>query len=312
MKKISTLIRSFIQSLTKKPRKRTLPFQVNYHENWLVPPMAIFVGIFIVLYAHHRGFGEAIFMLAFYKAAIPSIAAAWLMMRYIAKKMYPLDQYFPWAITWWRGPLPRVVLQVWHGVLIPGFAVLTFYAFYFTVREQPLRFWRYLNEDFSFVVLMLLGFNALIWVYYRLRAREIMDEYRQWRHKYNKTEEEMEELWNTGGTTDVVPALEKVKDKIALLEPNKQRTGKSRSTTFEGKQDDEPYTMRDFYKKVMGPDYYRIRPELIIHRKAIASMREEGRVVMVTLAAPRPGQEIKVADRQREEFLIWWVMEEED
>ncbi|SEN32827.1 hypothetical protein SAMN05216436_114120 [bacterium A37T11] len=50
---------------------------------------------------------------------------------------------------------------------------------------------------------------------------------------------------------------------------------------------------------------------MIANRKAIATMREDGRVVMVTLAAPRSGQEIKIADRQREEFLIWWVMEEE-
>ncbi|SEN61759.1 hypothetical protein SAMN05216436_1196 [bacterium A37T11] len=69
--------------------------------------------------------------------------------------------------------------------------------------------------------------------------------------------------------------------------------------------------MRDLYDKVEGYHYFRHRREMIAGRKAIASMREYGRVVMVTLAAPRPGQEIKIADRQREEFLIWRVMEEE-
>ncbi len=299
-------LRSVIRKYFKKSRKRKHAHEVNYHERWLVSPLAFFVGIYVVLYAHHRSFGKAILMVDFYKAAIPSVLAAWLMMRYIVARTYRLDAQYPWAIAWWHGPLLRVALQLWHGVAVPGFFVLIFYAFYFTVRDHPLRFWRYVNEDFYFVLLMLLGFNVLIWTYYRLRTIEIMQRFRAWRREYGKTDAEMEARWALG-SVDVVPDLERAKDRIALVEPCKDGKGTCWSTDFSGNVDKEPYTMKAFYKKNEGYHFFKARYAIIVNRAAISEVEDDAGDVVIVLGKGRPGERIVVSVRRREEFLKWFT-----
>jgi len=299
-------LRSIFRKYLKKSRKRKRAYQINYHEKWLLPPLALFVGIYIVLYAHHRSFGKAVLMVDFYKAALPSVLAAWLMMRYIVARTYRLDNRYPWAIGWWCAPLPRLVLQVWHGIIVPGFFVLIFYAFYFTVRGHPLRFWRYANEDFYFVLLMLLGFNVLIWAYYRLRTIEIMHKFRQWQRQYGKTAAEMEARWALG-SVDVVPDTERASERIALIEPCKDGKGTCWSTDFAGNVDKEPYTMKAFYKKNEGDHFFKARYAVIVNRVAISEVEDDAGDVIIILAKGRPGDRITVSVRRREKFLRWFT-----
>ncbi len=95
MKKSSAILKSIIHLLTKRPRHYKLPERVNYHENWLLPPLAIFVGISIVPYGHHRSFGEAMLMPDFYKAVVPSIVSGWVVMWCVVRLTYVLDNLRP-------------------------------------------------------------------------------------------------------------------------------------------------------------------------------------------------------------------------
>ncbi len=194
---------------------------------------------------------------------------------------------------------------------MPGFFIFGVFAIYFLARGHAGRITRYLLEDFPFVLLMLLGFNVLLWFFYRLRNQEITEHHRKWRRDNNKPEEKKEEVV-VAAVVEVIPYVKKIKDRIALFEPSQKSNNTAIATDFEGKREIVPQAMRDIYDQVEGYHYFRLRREMIAGRKAIASMREEGRVVTVTLAAPRIGEEIKVADRQREEFLVWWVMEEDE
>ncbi len=122
--------------LFRKPRKRAALYKVNYHENWMLPPAALFTGTFIVLYGGPVGFGQAFFMPGFHKAAVPSVLAAWFVMWGIVKVAYILDDVHPWAIAWYRGPLVRLALQLFFGIAMPGFFIFGVFALYFLVRGR--------------------------------------------------------------------------------------------------------------------------------------------------------------------------------
>ncbi|WP_257669101.1 hypothetical protein [Parapedobacter tibetensis] len=305
MNKLLKTLKSIIRPFNKKPLRRLEPYKVNYHEKWLLPPLAVFVGIFIVLYAHHRSFGEAIFMLAFYKAAIPSVLSAWVVMWSIVQVTYVLDDTHPWAIRWYRGPLNRMLLQLGFGIVMPGFFIFGVFAIYFLVRGHADRIIRYALEDFPFVLLMFLGFNVLAWVYYRLRTVEIMHKFRKWGRDHGKSDKEMERRWQEG-SMDVVPGLDKAVAAIALLEPYSKENNTCFCTYLDGKTDKEPYTMKDFFAKHEGYHFHRPRPEIILNRAAIREVYKLGKDVVIILDQGRPGEEITVSVRKRNEFLAWW------
>ncbi len=291
-----------------KPRKREALYKVNYHENWLLPPAALFTGTFIVLYAGPVGFGQAVFMPGFYKAAVPSVLAAWFVMWGIVKVAYILDDVHPWAIAWYRGPLVRLALQLFFGIAMPGFFIFGVFALYFLVRGRADLIPRYALEDFPFVLVMLLGYSVVMWIYYRVRMREIMEKFRQWKERYGKTEREMEDRWQRG-SLDVVPDPESAKDWLALLEPYRKGNGASWSTRLDGRRDREPYTMKAFHGKCEGRHFFKVRPECIVGRAAIREVDEDGGDVFVILGHGRPGWRIRVSDRRKDAFLAWWNSE---
>lgn len=297
-----------LKKLFHKPRRRNLPYRVNYHEGWLLPPAAIFVGTYMVLYTSARSFGEAIFMADFYKAVIPSILAAWVVMWCIVKVMYVLDASHPWAITWYRGPLARAGLQVGLGVIMPAFFIFGVFAVYFLARGRSDLIIRYAVEDFPFVLVMLSGFSTISWLYYRVRTREIMRKFRAWKREYGKTLAEMEARWKEGSIEmDIVPDPDRAKTWLALLEPYRKGNGSaSWSTDFEGRRERQPYTMKAFYNKAEGPDFFKVRHELIVNRAAIREVDADGPDAIIVLASGRPDERIKVSDRKREAFLGWW------
>ncbi len=303
-------IRAFFRQSIRKRGKRYLPAPINYHENILVPPLALFVGIYIVLYSSHRSFGEAIVMPAFYKAAAPSVAAAWLMMVYVAKRTYGLDIAYPWAVRWWRGPWIRLLLQAWHGVAVPGFFVLIFYAFYFTYRGHPLRFWKYVHEDFRFVLFMLLGFSGLLWAYFRIRTREIRAEFRDWQRRFGKSDAETEEEWQGQAAIEEPGAYaERKKDTVAIFEPSGRGNNIMHAIDFEGNIDPVLLPLREIYERVEGDDFFLVRKGLILNRRAIRSIRIEGEQVTIVMAEPRLDAEVKVSHRSKAKFLKWWRRE---
>lgn len=303
-------IRAFFRQTVRKRNRRHLPYPVNYHEHKLVPPLALFVGIYIVLYAHHRSFGEAIFMPAFYKAAAPSVAAAWLMMHYVVKRTYALDASYPWAVRWWRGPWLRVLLQGWHGVTVPGFFVLIFYAFYFTFRGHPLRFWKYVHEDFRFVLFMLLGFSALLWAYYRIRTREIRAEFRDWQRRFGKSDEETEDEWQAQAIEETPGAYaERKRDAVAIFEPSGRGNNIMHAIDFGGNIDPVLLSLRDIYARLEGEHFFLVRKGLILNRRAIRSIRIDGESITIMMAEPRLNVEVKVSQRLRAKFLKWWRRE---
>lgn len=310
MKHPTDILKSLIQALTKKPLHRKEPYKVNYHEPWLLPPLAVFVGTYMVLYGHHRSFGEAVFMADFYKAALPSVVAAWVVMWCIVQTTYVLDTAHPWAIRWHRGPLVRALLQLGLCVAMPAFFIFGVFAVYFLVRQHPGRIGRYALEELPFVILMLLGFNVLIWVYYRLRTVEILDKYRKWKRTHRMTEAEMEKGWSAG-SMDVVPPLEKAVGTIALLEPYSRDNNTCLCTYLDGRYDKEPFTMKDFYEKHAGYHYHRPRPEIIVNRAAIDEVYRIGQDIFIKLEKGRPGEEIKVSVRKRDGFWAWYEMEDE-
>lgn len=295
-----------LKRLFRNPRRRNLPYHVNYHESWLLPPIAVFVGTYLVLYAVTRSFGEAVFMADFYRAVIPSILAAWVVMWCIVKVAYVLDDKYPWAITWHRGPLVRVLLQLALGVIMPAFFIFGVFATYFLARGRGDLIIRYALEDFPFVLLMLLGFSVLIWTYFRFRTREIMRKFRQWKRDHGKTVLETEARW-LAGSIDIVPDPDRAKAWLALLEPYRKGNGSaSWSTDFEGRRERQPYTMKAFYEKAEGADFFKVRHNVIVNRAAIGEVDADGPDAIIVLGSGRPDERIKVSDRKRDGFLGWW------
>ena len=282
---LKNIITSAIHNLTKQPYRKYIPYPVNYHEKWLLPPLALFIGIFIVIYGHHRPLWYFLPLLDFWIAAIPSVAAAWLMMGYIVQRTYSLDGKCPWLATWWPRPRRRALLQGWHGLVVPGFAVLLFYAFYFIIRHRPDLFWRYLREDFTFVLLMLFGFNLLLWCYYRLRVDEISDHWNRTRRR--KADRDEEVALRKG--VEVTPYGERIKDRIALFEPSSQKN-KVSAVEFDGKAGVDLRTLIEIEAEVQGHHYYMVHRSLIINRSIILEVRKTKEAVHIVLDTPRKGR----------------------
>ncbi|MGS2741857.1 LytTR family transcriptional regulator DNA-binding domain-containing protein [Sinomicrobium sp. M5D2P17] len=305
MNKFKDKTKQFFQSvndeLTRRPYRFYLPFPVRYHEKYLGPPLAFFVGIFMVLYGSGYGFWTAFRMRAFWKAAIPSMLAAWLMIRYIIGHTCMLDERHPWYATWFPRPLKRVGWQLWYGIAVPCFAVLIFYAFYFVVRYRPGLFWRYLREDFPFVLLMLSGFNLLLWAYYRLQAVEIVKHWNLTRRR--KVESAVASELRPGVV--IIPYGDKIRDSIALFEPGlkKNKTG---AVGFDGKTGVDFRTLTEIMEEVRGIHYYRVHRSLIVNRSIIRGLRKTEKGVFVVLDTPRKGEEVRVSNGRTAGFLEWY------
>ncbi|RAV29476.1 LytTR family transcriptional regulator DNA-binding domain-containing protein [Sinomicrobium soli] len=305
MNKFKDRTKPFFQTihyqLTRKPYRFYLPYPVRYHEKYLGPPLAFFVGIFMVLYASGYDFRTAVGMRAFWVAAIPSILAAWLMIRYIVERTCMLDRKHPWYATWFPRPLKRVGWQLWHGIAVPGFSVLIFYAFYFVIRHRAELFWRYLAEDFPFVLLLLSGFNFLLWVYYRLQAVEIV---RHWNLTRKRKVDKAAASKLRPGVV-VIPYGEQIKDSVALFEPGLQKN-KTGVVGFDGQTGVDFRTLTEIMEEVRGYHYYMVHRSLIVNRGIISELRKTDKGVFVVLDAPRKGEEVRVSNRRTAGFLEWY------
>jgi len=309
MKYIKPILQSIGHRFNRKLPKQPEPYKVNYHEKWLLPPLAVFVGIYIVLYAHPRSFGEAILMPDFYKAAIPSVLCAWVVMWCIVQATYVLDDRYPWAITWYRGPLARMGLQLFFGIAMPAFFIFGVFAGYFLLRSRGDLLVRYALEDFPFVLLMLLGFNVLTWFFYRRRAREIMQKFRAWRREHGKTLAEMEARW-TGHATPSESFIERMRKEVALFEPGGDDEIKGTwALLFTGQRELQLQSVDELVRMLAGPDFYLVYRAVLVNRAAIAEVRDEDGTTDVVLLESLGGRVIRVSRRYRVRFLRWWYGE---
>lgn len=285
-------------------KRPPIPLVVNYYERLLLPPLAVIIGIIMVTYGHHRPFGYFMRSLDFYKAAIPSVAATWAVMRLVIRNTRLLDASHPWRLGGWPGPVKRVLLQTYHGVIRPAFFILGIFALYFMVRRRPDLIPRYFIEDFPLVLVLLTGFNLLCWVYYRLRMDELLRQWADWARRIRKDPlpEEMMELLPG---VEVIPYGQRIKDTVAFYEPGGQGN-LSIATSFDGTQVMEPQSLKDIEEAVMGEHFFKLRREFIVNRKAIQDVRFVGDAVEVVLGQPRNGTVITASRRRRKKFTEWW------
>ncbi len=301
MKSIKKILDTIIGEFTRKPFRGYLPYPVRYHERYLVPPLAFFVGSYMVLYASGIDFWTALSMWEFWVANVPSVGAGVWVMRHIVKHTYRLDASHAWYATWVPRPWGRAWRQLWHGLALPGFVVLIFFAFYFTVRQRPDLFWRYVREDFTFVLLMLAGFNVLLWFYHRLRVDEIIDHWNRTRRRKDGRKEDA----GLRPGVEVIAYGERVKDRVALYEPSGKKN-KVHAVAFDGKAGEDTRTLIEIEAEVEGPHFFMVHRSLIVNRAIIAGVRQTKDAVHIVLAGPRQGEVVRVANGRREAFLAWW------
>ncbi len=303
MKSIKKLFNTITRPFTRKPLRKYVPYRINYHERYMLPPLAFFVGIFMVVYGHHKPFGYFLGMWEFYVAAAPSVGTAWVALWCVTKITGWLDTRYTWLHGWWPRPFRRLLLQLALGLALPALAILGIFVLYFTCWGRMDLIPRYVIEDFPFVLLMLAGFNGLLWCYFLLRVDEILEKILKWRRD---RPDDPDAAGTLAPGVERIPYGEKVKGLIALYEPVSGENF-SLAIGFDGKPDRQPRTLLDIYADVEGEHYFMVRRNLILNRAAIAKVEATARGLFVTLDKPRRGEVVRVADGKREAFLAWYA-----
>lgn len=301
-------IRRSLRKLFRQPggrKKPPVPLVVDYYEHLLVPPLAVFVGVVMVVYGHHIPFGHFIRSVDFYKAVLPSIASAWVVMRLIVRDTRLLDGNCPWWRGWWPGPFRRTLMQLCLGVIKPAFFSLGIFSIYFLVRSRPDLIPRYIIEDLPLIILLLAGFNLLCWAYHQARMNELSSQWTIWMRRIRKNLPNQDDDTALLSGVEVIPYSERVRDSIALYEPDGQHDA-TLCIGFDGKKDMEPRPMKEVYSEVAGLHFFQVRRELIVNRDAIIEVQREGDDVDVVLSKPRPGIQVRVSKRRKKDFLAWW------
>ncbi len=152
------------------------PIQIQYFDGWISAIVALFIGLFMVLYTGDDGFGKAIRDWDFYKAAGPSCLVAYIVLNLVSRSFKQLDVSHPW----YARPLMRTALQLYHGVIIPSLVLMGFFAIYFIEREAPDAIPRYYHIDYPFAVVMVLAVNVIYLNYFMQKSRSARRAIRNW------------------------------------------------------------------------------------------------------------------------------------
>lgn len=150
--------------------------QIDYYDRWVLINLALFIGTFMVLYTGPDGFGDAIRDRDFYKAAIPSCLAAYIVLALVSRSFKKLDASHPWYANWSR----RAALQLYYGVVIPSLVLMGFFAIYFIERGHPDIIPHYYGIDYPFAVAMVVAINIIYLSYFLQKTRDARRAMRIW------------------------------------------------------------------------------------------------------------------------------------
>ena len=300
----------------KRHRAETSPaIQIDYYDRWVIVGIAIFVGIFMVVYAFHRPFGEVIWEMDFYKAAVPSCIASAMVLFKVSRAVRMLDATHPWTIR----PAARLVLQLYHGVFLPAMILLGFFAVYFIERGHVDRLEAYYRLDFPFALVLLLGINVLYMVYYLYRIRQLKRAFHQWRRA-------MAPPMTGLPPAPVIQLLEATPppadiDPLSLIDREafvlRQATNVAYFETdglknavwanrMDGSKAIELFAVEQLDQLLAGPHFFCYSKGKVVNRAAIVDVRPQGRSWVISLGGAYAGMELTVSRRRAAAFKTWW------
>ncbi len=256
--------------------------QVNYHDKWIIPPLAAFVGLFMVVYGHRIPFGKLLQLKSFYEGAISSILCTFFVMLIVSRNVKMLDKQYAWRTQTWM----RALRQLIDCFIVPALVSLAWTFLFFQYKGQPFHILRYFYEDFPFVMLLLLGLNTFYIRYY-----------------FKKTGAAAP-LREAGHLPATVPeANPTANDAVAFY----RSEGKINFIYWlDGSREVEPLSIRELMETLDGKQFCRVKRGLVVNREAIEAVVKDGRVYEIRLKPPFGEEECRTSRAEAKGFDAWF------